>query len=239
MSSDGGSGGGAGGFFDWGDAEFDAAQDTVGAIEGVATDALKEARTAKAGYWGRRNAATKALQSKYDFDKQTARGIAKDVQREADTVAVDVMGRKVRDQDLVMGVFDVIPGLSRLGETLAEEAWDRGWSVDDPDTGQGFDTGGLPDTPGVDAASPGPDFDVGATVPPPVVEDNTFDDGTTTTDPGPPTRPDPAVPAATPSGAVGTATSRARRRGRTETIATSTLGVPSTAPVTRRTLLGA
>ena len=239
MSSDGGSGGGAGGFFDRGDAEFDAAQDTVGAIEGVATDALKEARTAKAGYWGRRNAATKALQSKYAFDKQTARGIAKDVQREADTVAVDVMGFPIRDQDLVMGVFDVIPGLSRLGETLAEEAWDLGWSVEDPDTGQGFDTGGLPDTPSVDAASPGPDFDVGATVPPPVVEDNTFDDGTTTTDPGPPTTPDPAVPAATPSGAVGTATSRARRRGRTETIATSTLGVPSTAPVARRTLLGA
>ena len=238
MSSDGG-GGGAGGFFDRGDAEFEPAQGKVGEIEGVASDALSAARKAKTGYWGRRNAATKALQSKYDFDQQTARGIAKDVQKETESVALDVMGLPIREQDLITGVLDPLPGLSHLGEALAEMAWDAGWSVGDPEVGQGFDTGGLPDTPGVDAASPGPDFDVGATAPLPVVEDNTFDGGTTTTDSGTPTTPNPAVPAATPSGAVGTATSRAKRRGRTATIATSTLGVPSAAPVATKTLLGA
>ena len=235
MSSDGGGGGGAGGFFDQGDVEFGPAQGMVAAIEGVARDTLATERGKNTGYWDRRTTAAEAVQTRFELDAETSRGIAKNVQREMETVAAEVAGVPVREQDIITGVLEPLPFVSRLGEMLAEKAWDAGWDVGDPDVGQGFDTGGLPDLPGVESAGPGPDL-----VTPDVTVDAGTTDGGTTTDTGggATAAPQPAPPT-TPIAAVGAATSRARRRGRTATVATSTLGVTTAAPVARKTLLGA
>ena len=121
---------------------------------------------------------------------------------------------------------------------LADQAVIAGWDVQDP---SGMDYGDTPQSTGgqggvgVDMAAPAP---TPAPAPPPAP---------------PPVEPVAAAPApapapsgptaatgatATPLSAVGAASTRARRRGRSSTIATSTLGVPQSATVARKTLLG-
>lgn len=239
MSSDGGGGGGAGdaaaSFFE-GDAELEAARS---AISATATAELSTGRDQNVGYWGRRNAAAEAVQEKYDLDRSLARGVAKEAQLEMpNPVAVDVFGFKIREDDLIASAFEPVPFVTRAGSALAEMAWDADIAVEDPDIGQGFDAGGLPDIPGVEAAGPGPDL---VTPAPGVVETGgTTPDtgggggGGAGTDAGPTT---PDGPRVTPRSVISASRSRPRRQSRSRTTVAGTLGAPTT--IQRKTLLGA
>jgi len=274
MSSDGGAGGrgGAdapvgrpGGYFDYSDVEFEAAQAAQAAQIDFASGEILAGR--KKTVQGRSpgvgvseipnlNQAVVAVQDKYGLDKQAARAVVKEANLAVAAPPVaTVMGHEVRQRDIITGVLDPSPMgvLSKIGETMFWSAWDQGWDVEAAESSQGFlDTGDFPDVLGVEAAGPGPDFDVAA--PLPVVEDTIASTGR----PGsagavPAAKSEEAVSGAaatgataTPLTAVGAATSRAKRRGSTATIATSTLGLPSPAPVARprltagtKTLLGA
>ena len=118
-------------------------------------------------------------------------------------------------------------------DQLADAAVMAGWDVQDP---SGMDYGDTPQSTGgqggvgvdmVEPAAPPP-------APPPV------ESVAAAPAPAPaPSGPTAATGAtATPVSAVGAASTQARRRGRSSTIATSTLGVPQAATVARKTLLG-
>jgi hypothetical protein len=137
--------------------------------------------------------------------------------------AVTFMGTGI---GMVAGMFD----------QLADKAVAAGWDVQDP---SGMDYGDTPQStggqggPGVDMpAAPAPPQP--APAPPPTAP-------TAAPTAAPPAAAGPTAATgatATPLSAVGAASTRARRGGRTATIATSTLGVPGQATVARKTLLG-
>ena len=120
-------------------------------------------------------------------------------------------------------------------DRLADAAVMAGWDVQDPSPVDYGDTpqsaGGL-GGPGVDMVEPAPTPAPAPPPPPPPVA------AAPAPAPAPPGPPAATGATATPLSAVGAASTRARRRGRTATIATSTLGVPQAATVARKTLLG-
>ena len=247
MSSDGGGGGGAGadapvgrpgGYFDYGDVEFEAAQAPGGAVAAIdfAADEILSGRKKNPDEVTNLTQTVAQVQEKFNLDREQARSITKEANRVVATPPVaTVAGVPVTERNMLTGALEPIPGISRVGEALFWAAWDAGWEVGPADPGQGFDASGMPDLPGVESAGPGPDL-----VTPDVTVDAGTTDGGTTTDAGGGLTPAPQqTPPTTPIAAVGAATSRARRRCRTATVATSTLGVTTAAPVARKTLLGA
>lgn len=133
--------------------------------------------------------------------------------------------------------------IAGLADFLADEAVKAGFDVQD--VGE-VDAGDTPASVGGDAAPPSPAVLAGS---------SQTTAGSTTMAQAPAVTPAPSAtsaPAATQTGptsaaaatatpltAVGARRTQARRRGRSSTIATSTLGVPGQAGVARKTLLGA
>lgn len=208
---------------------------------GFGVDSLTEAAQAMeqtSGYYAGLNAAATVME-RTGMPQATAREAALSMQDAREGTALG--GLTTRSQMALGAATFGAQGLgmvASIGQMMGRAAFAAGWDVQDP---SGMDYGDTPQSTGgqggvgVDMAAPAP---TPAPAPPPAP---------------PPVEPVAAAPApapapsgptaatgatATPLSAVGAASTRARRRGRSSTIATSTLGVPQSATVARKTLLG-
>ena len=199
--------------------------------------AMQEANTAVGHYEGL-HAAT-GVMTRAGMPEPTARSTAVTMAVARDPEALG--GLTTQTEIAATAATAMAPGfgmIAQIGQELGHMAFEAGWDVRDPspvdygDTPQS--TGGQGGV-GVDMAAPAP---TPAPAPPPAPPPSE----TVAAAPAPapaPSGPTAATGAtATPLSAVGAASTRARRRGRSSTIATSTLGVPQSATVARKTLLG-
>ena len=216
--------------------------ETTGQGAGAMTEAAQAMQQAS-GFYSGLNAAANVLE-RAGMPPQAARDAALglDDSRNRDVAA----GGLITETSMARtaATFGTPIGMAAtLGEMLGRAAFASGFDVQD--VGE-VDAGDTPASVGGDAAPPSPAV---------LAAGSSQTAGSTTMAQAPAATPAPSAtsaPAATQTGptsaaaatatpltAVGARRTQARRRGRSSTIATSTLGVPGQAGVARKTLLGA